>query len=225
MTRPSILDLDLVVVPREATVEMWREAATPIKRYGVMKCVFPVNYAACLSYRAALSASPYLSAWDDVRKYVGGLEAQLVAVAGPCSLGVGCEQYGVCYADAHGKPEECGKPSFECEALKDARRIADHDKKLWLDAEAKIEILIAENSRIQSELEEAAGLEKAAEEELSAAEARIAELEKRLADAERVIEPFSLIVTEGIAKRNDAYTSVTTCTDYFRAASAYMEGK
>lgn len=78
MTRPTILDLDLVVVPREATVEMWREAATPIKRYGVMKCVFPVNYAACLSYRAALSASPYPTAWDDVLKYVEGLERLMV---------------------------------------------------------------------------------------------------------------------------------------------------
>lgn len=27
----------------------------------------------------------------------------------PCSLGVGCEQYGVCYADAHGQPEKCGR--------------------------------------------------------------------------------------------------------------------
>lgn len=219
MTRPTVLDMDLVVVPREAAQVMLDEvtAADQHEPFSdtTMSGIFD----------SMLSASPYPTAWDDVRKYVEGLEARLVAVAGPCSLGVGCEQYGVCYADAHGKPEECGKPSFECEALKDARRIADHDKKLWLDAEAKIEILIAENSRIQSELEEAAGLEKAAEEELSAAEARIAELEKRLADAERVIEPFSLIVTEGIAKRNDAYTSVTTCTDYFRAARAYMEGE
>ena len=29
--------------------------------------------------------------------------------AGVCSLGVGCEQYGVCYAAANGKPEQCGK--------------------------------------------------------------------------------------------------------------------
>lgn len=26
-----------------------------------------------------------------------------------CSLGVGCEEYGVCYADAHGDPDQCGK--------------------------------------------------------------------------------------------------------------------
>lgn len=25
-----------------------------------------------------------------------------------CTLGVGCDEYGVCYASVHGKPEECG---------------------------------------------------------------------------------------------------------------------
>lgn len=29
--------------------------------------------------------------------------------AAECSLGVGCEQYGVCYAVANGKPEMCGR--------------------------------------------------------------------------------------------------------------------
>ena len=28
-----------------------------------------------------------------------------------CSLGVGCEQYGVCYAEAMGEPCQCGLPS------------------------------------------------------------------------------------------------------------------
>lgn len=26
-----------------------------------------------------------------------------------CDLGVGCEEYGVCYAEAHGEPERCGR--------------------------------------------------------------------------------------------------------------------
>ena len=188
MTRPTVLDIDIVVVPREAAQVMLDEvtAADQHEPFSdtTMSGIFD----------AMLSASPYPTAWDDVRKYVEGLEARLVAVAGPCSLGVGCEQYGVCYADAHGKPEECGKPSFECEALKDARRIADHDKKLWL-----------------------------------AAEARIVELEKRLADAERVIEPFA----DGRAKITHAngcrYHGGHDCDcgkdDYLRAARAYMEGK
>ena len=64
-------------------------------------------------------------------------EKELVRLHGPCSLGVGCDQYGVCYADSHGKPENCGKPSpVVCDALADARRIADHDKQLWLAAES-----------------------------------------------------------------------------------------
>lgn len=26
-----------------------------------------------------------------------------------CNMGVGCEEYGVCYAAAHGEPERCGR--------------------------------------------------------------------------------------------------------------------
>lgn len=26
-----------------------------------------------------------------------------------CTLGVGCDEAGVCYANAHGKPEQCGR--------------------------------------------------------------------------------------------------------------------
>lgn len=26
-----------------------------------------------------------------------------------CSLDVGCDEYGVCYAAAHGQPEQCGR--------------------------------------------------------------------------------------------------------------------
>lgn len=31
----------------------------------------------------------------------------------PCSLGVGCEETGICYADAHGSSEQCGKSQKE----------------------------------------------------------------------------------------------------------------
>lgn len=35
-------------------------------------------------------------------------ETRHVSVAsGPCTMGVGCDEYGVCYADAHGEPERC----------------------------------------------------------------------------------------------------------------------
>lgn len=27
-----------------------------------------------------------------------------------CTLGVGCDEYGVCYAEAHGEPDRCGRP-------------------------------------------------------------------------------------------------------------------
>lgn len=29
-----------------------------------------------------------------------------------CTMGVGCDEYGVCYASAHGRPEQC--PCHQC---------------------------------------------------------------------------------------------------------------
>ncbi|MBC7149058.1 MAG: hypothetical protein H5U22_06730 [Rhizobium sp.] len=134
MTRPTILDLDLVVVPREATEEM---------RHANTGQVFFFH-----AYTAMLSASPYPTAWDDVRKYVEKLE-----VEAKCD-----EEY--------------------------------------LD-------LVKEKYR--------------------AAEARIAELEKRLADAERVIEPFRKVAD--MADDYPSGSSIGVNVDRCRAARAYMEGK
>jgi hypothetical protein len=33
-----------------------------------------------------------------------------------CSMGVGCDEAGVCYAMAHGQPERCAAPQAECAA-------------------------------------------------------------------------------------------------------------
>lgn len=65
MTRPTVLNMDLVVVPREATDAMLEAA---------FKCVQQPDGEV---YSAMLSASPYPSAWDDVRKYVEGLEGEI----------------------------------------------------------------------------------------------------------------------------------------------------
>lgn len=59
-----------------------------------------------------------------------------------------------------------------------------------------------------------------------AAEARIAELEKRLADAERVIKPFAAVEPMNVwheTEEDEGYHSLTE--NQFRAARAYMEGK
>ncbi|MBW8285873.1 MAG: hypothetical protein K0M55_19975 [Rhizobium sp.] len=127
MTRPTVLDMDLVVVPREADATMWTAAAVPLGRWRDETFFGSKNDAAVLSYRAALSASPYPTAWDDVRKYVEGLEEELAS------------------ADAV---------------------IAAQQKDF-----ASNNIRNAENAH-----------------RAEAAEARIAELEKRLADAERLSE-------------------------------------
>lgn len=52
----------------------------------------------------------------------------------------------------------------------------------------------------------------------TAAETEAATLRDLLTEAVKALEPFALVITEGVAKCNDAYASVTTCTDYFRDA-------
>jgi hypothetical protein len=41
-----------------------------------------------------------------------------------CNLGVGCEEYGVCYAEAHNQPCQCGRRDLptECEDIEDDSR-------------------------------------------------------------------------------------------------------
>ena len=45
------------------------------------------------------------AAKEDGLKYVAALRAK--ATPKPCAMGVGCEEYGVCYASAHGRPDMC----------------------------------------------------------------------------------------------------------------------
>lgn len=148
MTRPTILDLDLVVVPREADGIMQTGALCFVMRQHQTRDV----------YRAMLSASPYTTAWDDVRKYVEGLEREL--------------------KDRNGTIAE----------------YQYHVAPYWI---ARAE----------------------------AAEARIAELEKRLADADVVVKP--LLHGARVAEQNgygdDDVLTVTVAE--CRAARAYMEGK
>lgn len=35
----------------------------------------------------------------------------IMAPRDPCTMGVGCEEYGVCYAEAHGEPDRCPVPT------------------------------------------------------------------------------------------------------------------
>ena len=89
MTRPTVLDMDLVVVPREAAEDI----DATIKEFGrwhhlnemtIAKGMVPSDSEIDIEVmafnkikRAMLSASPYPTAWDDVRKYVEGLEEEV----------------------------------------------------------------------------------------------------------------------------------------------------
>jgi len=44
--------------------------------------------------------------YDAQRNRLADLEAQEQTY---CALGVGCDEYGVCYAEIHRQPEQCGR--------------------------------------------------------------------------------------------------------------------
>lgn len=63
----------------------------------------------------------YIEPWVDKDRPGGTVEADFDPATGittftdfvlnvPCSLGVGCEDAGMCYAMAHGEPDRCGRP-------------------------------------------------------------------------------------------------------------------
>ena len=58
----------------------------------------------------------YASAYDQVQRRLNEMIEE--AVNRPaneqltsCTMGIGCDETGVCYAEAHGQPERCGRKS------------------------------------------------------------------------------------------------------------------
>ena len=45
-------------------------------------------------------------------------QVDVLANGQTCSMGVGCDETGICYALAHGEPERCGKPAVQEESLR-----------------------------------------------------------------------------------------------------------
>lgn len=208
MTRPTVLDMDLVVVPREATDEM-------LSSMGDMHMPFGEMVAA---YDGAIFASPYPTAWDDVRKYVEGLERERDEATGTLRY---CEKQ---WSDERGVMID--KFVYERNRAEAAEsqlsEIAGH-----MDSEC-------DSDSILHVVREAEADRDIYKDRAEAAEARIAELEKRLADAERVIEPFAAYAAkdgfgldfhEKPLPDEDSPGWVYVTNGDFRAARAYIDGK
>lgn len=75
----------------------------------------PQDMGASSSEDRATAAEPVVSALRD----------GIPSAREQCTMGVGCDQFGVCYADAHGQPEQC--PHF-------ARDLEEYGWN-WLDAQ------------------------------------------------------------------------------------------
>lgn len=65
----------------------------------------------------------------------------------PCTLGVGCDEAGVCYADAHGQPEQCphhvGVQPSRAQSL--AQRVDDLHNKAGMPLEQARELALSES--------------------------------------------------------------------------------
>jgi len=95
MTRPTVLDMDLVVVPAQADVGMLRSGTEAIDEIEELMSISPgkiYDARASHCHAAMLSASPYPTAWDDVRKYVEGLEALAAKVNDIRNSIIGCQK-------------------------------------------------------------------------------------------------------------------------------------
>lgn len=241
MTRPTILDLDLVVVPREAAQVMLDEvtAADQHEPFSdkTMSGIFD----------AMLSASPYPTAWDDVRKYVEWLEEEVGRLEDENSelryepwpewaravLKVIRSHTG--YDGYDDATDGVDMPLELSEHLSQVESDTDRWKARAESAEVRIAELEAElaslaelygdeekprytTRRLRMEVERA----KAAadiriaelEKEKHAALTMIAMLEKRLADSEKIVKCMV-----------DWENGMAPLREDFRAARAYMEGK
>lgn len=206
MTRPTVLDMDLVVVPREATERELRDIAAAARDFTTMPGLYPRAQAI---RKAMLSASPYPTAWDDVRKYVEEMERERDEATGTLRY---CEKQ---WSDERGVMID--KFVYERNRAEAAERqlseIAGH-----MDSEC-------DSDSILHVVREAEADRDIYKDRAEAAESRIAELEKRLADAERVIEPFARRAFIHDGQEPSWYCSVEVQVSDLRAARAYMEVK
>lgn len=98
-------------------VSKWRDdafenAAQIVDRYAKH---FPEVTGAADDIRALITHPPAQAAQFDLRNSLlrGKAQNEEPRVRHLCNMGVGCEEAGICYAEAHGQPEQCGRPTAE----------------------------------------------------------------------------------------------------------------
>lgn len=262
MTRPAVLDQDVVVGPREANADMWTAAAVPLERWRTEPFFASKNDAAVLSYRAALSASPHASAWAEVRKYVEGLERErddlrlssknsadwanqaitdMKAAEARCAVlenqngslrhevmvaRLSHEQLNRYISAFDGIGYKGNNIEVQVKmAVEEVKSLRSRLSRSQMDgdieaSEAKVTDLLSGILRADETVKEYEARVSQLDKDKHAALTMIAMLEKRLADAERVIEPFARVWDMS----RDS-TTVGVNNNLCRAARAYMEGK
>ena len=87
--------------------------------------------------RAALEAARKVAKWGPVgcleyRKDCEELDASLASLDADkpwqCTLGVGCDEAGVCYAAAHGQPDHCADAFHDADEPETPDPVVDQDR-------------------------------------------------------------------------------------------------
>lgn len=243
MTRPTILDLDLVVVPID-TGDTFSNSSLPsgMVEAGsdiLEKCDddlmndtgpdWDYGMQAVATFRAMLSASPYPTAWDDVRKYVEGLEERLRSETFRADVNdkiltkhfEASQAKSVEIQNLKAYIDKTAKDVAETITEIRKRDVSVEQRMRAEAAEARISELEAErDAAIGSAERQWAGWVKSEAE----SKQRIAELEKRLADAERVIGRIVTRACRVDLHGDGALWDIVQPSDT-DAARAYMEGK
>jgi len=163
MTRPAIIDQDVVVVPREPVAWHIQGSSTVTKDHDVTDRWRLGNPSAAIE---PLYASPHADAWADVRAYVAGLEDENGRLDAELD-------------DALSEPW----PEWASSILKTLKRHG-YDP---ADDDGTVDLAAAFSEYLEG-IEQEDALYRA---DIAASEARITELEARLKEAERVLKPFA----------------------------------
>lgn len=172
MTRPAILNEDVVVVPREPTREMWAAMADTLYGY---KNRHHDKVAGDL-FRAMLFASPHADAWAEVRAYVAGLETTVKTLEQECSC-----------AD---------EEQFEWEQTFNAERARAEVAAIIAALTAERDALLAALTESETERQEQSRLLGMSAERELAMLARKETAERQLAEAVDALEPFAKEATD-----------------------------
>lgn len=225
MNRPTILDRDdVAVVPVEPTPEMIAAAWNSWKVRHKEKLGPGPGFVEAIT--AAIAASPHSSAWQEAREYVAGLEKENADLRERFDWDrrTYAAEGKAMQAEHRAEAAEARIKALERENAILRAEMGDPDRR-------SRDALEKERERLQASRDGYARGRDEIQRLYDEQRARIAALELRLAEAERVIEPFAnsdvlMFLDNGSMGEADTICGISGFTyGDLRAARAWKEGK